>query len=174
MVLAATGVSLALTLGLFRLLGPKRTRTASQVLATLVGAWFVICVQIYNFLPGDNKTALQAALNHPIPGSWADPRGVLWLPARAASGDLSALACWTVLGLLDIRAGHRSPRAGLRPWRGDRRGRAAPPRGNRQAKAFAASARAPCGGRNGGCWRATPIWRRRCCCNRFTPCRWRW
>jgi ABC-2 type transport system permease protein len=82
-VLLATGVSLAATLGLFRLLGPKRTRAATQVLATLVGAWFVICAQIFNFLPASTRDALRQAVTHPGPGSWSDPTTPLWLPACA-------------------------------------------------------------------------------------------
>ncbi len=100
LVLAGTGISLALTLGFFRLLGPKRTRAATQVLATLVGAWFVICAQIFNFLPVATKDALHAALAHPVPGSWADTGTLLWLPARAAFGDLDALLSWSGFGLI--------------------------------------------------------------------------
>jgi ABC-2 type transport system permease protein len=98
-VLLATGLSLAGTLGLFRLLGPKRTRAASQVLATLVGAWFVICAQIFNFLPDSTRDALRQAVAHPVVGGWADPTTPLWLPARAAAGDPVALLLWLVLGL---------------------------------------------------------------------------
>ena len=98
-VLLATGISLGVTLGLFRLLGPKRTRAATQVLATLVGAWFVICAQIFNFLPVANREALREAMAHPAPGGWFDPNGALWLPARAAAGDGLALALWSALGL---------------------------------------------------------------------------
>ncbi len=98
-VLLATGISLAGTLGLFRLLGPKRTRAATQVLATLVGAWFVICAQIFNFLPTSTRDALRNAMTHPVDGSWADPATPLWLPARAAAGDALSLALWAGLGL---------------------------------------------------------------------------
>jgi ABC-2 type transport system permease protein len=99
-VLSATGIGLSVTLGLFRLFGPKRTRAATQVLATLVGAWFVICAQIFNFLPEDNRAALQQSMSHPAPGGWFDPNGGLWLPARAASGDGLALLLWSAFGLV--------------------------------------------------------------------------
>uniref|UniRef100_UPI0035B36AEA hypothetical protein n=1 Tax=Rhodoblastus sp. TaxID=1962975 RepID=UPI0035B36AEA len=97
-VLMMTGLSFAMTLGLFRLLGPKRTRAATQVLATLVGAWFVICAQIFNFIPAHSQAELQQALAHPAAGSWLDQRGALWLPARAAAAELAALVLWTLLG----------------------------------------------------------------------------
>jgi ABC-2 type transport system permease protein len=96
--LLTTGLALAVTLGLFRLLGPKRTRSVGQVLATLVGAWFVICAQIFNFLPTDYRAVLHARMSAPAPGSLFDPATVWWLPARAAAGDLPALFAWTLLG----------------------------------------------------------------------------
>ncbi|MCI4677662.1 hypothetical protein K9U39_02945 [Rhodoblastus acidophilus] len=98
-VLAVTGLSFAATLGLFRLLGARRTRSASQVVATLVGAWFVVCAQIFNFLPAKSQAELHAAMVHPKPGSWFDPHGPIWLPARAAAAEPVALALWLALGL---------------------------------------------------------------------------
>jgi len=97
--LLTTGLALAATLGLFALLGPKRTRSVGQVLATLVGAWFVVCAQIFNFLPLDWRAALQAQMNHPAPGGLFDPETALWLPARAAAGEGGALVLWSLLGL---------------------------------------------------------------------------
>ena len=98
-VLVATGVSFGATLGLFHLLGPKRTRAATQVIATLVGAWFVVCAQIFNFIPAKNQAALHAALAHPAPGGWLDPHGALWLPTRAAAADPASMALWLGFGL---------------------------------------------------------------------------
>ncbi len=97
-VLAATGLGFAATLGLFRLFGARRTRSASQVVATLVGAWFVICAQIFGFLPAKSQAELHTILAHPQPGSWADPHGLLWLPARAAAADRAALPLWLLFG----------------------------------------------------------------------------
>ncbi|MCW2318469.1 ABC-2 type transport system permease protein [Rhodoblastus acidophilus] len=98
-VLVTTGLALAATLGLFALLGPKRTRSVGQVLATLVGAWFVILAQIFNFLPADWRAALHAQMSAPAPGGLFDPATPLWLPARAAAGEFFALTIWTALGL---------------------------------------------------------------------------
>ena len=98
-VLLTTGLALAVTLGLFRLLGPRRTRGVGQVLATLVGAWFVICAQIFNFLPTDYRAVLHSRMSAPAPGSLFDPCTPWWLPARAAAGDFFALTLWTLLGL---------------------------------------------------------------------------
>jgi len=43
--LAASALAMALTVGLFRLIGPRRTRFVAQIVAAIVGAVFVIGVQ---------------------------------------------------------------------------------------------------------------------------------
>ena len=43
---AATAVAVALTVALFRALGPKRTRLVAQVVAAVIGAAFVIGLQV--------------------------------------------------------------------------------------------------------------------------------
>ena len=43
---AATAVAVALTVALFRVIGPKRTRLTAQVLAAIIGAAFVIGLQV--------------------------------------------------------------------------------------------------------------------------------
>jgi ABC-2 type transport system permease protein len=97
--LLTTGLALAATLGLFHLLGPRRTRSVGQVLATLVGAWFVICAQIFNFLPTDTREVLSERMSAPAPGGLFDPTTPWWLPARATAGEPLALLAWTLLGL---------------------------------------------------------------------------
>src|SRR5439155_8985240 len=44
--LSAAAVAIAVTLILFRLIGPSRTRLVAQILAAVVGAGFVIALQI--------------------------------------------------------------------------------------------------------------------------------
>ncbi len=173
--LLTTGLALAATLGLFALLGPKRTRSVGQVLATLVGAWFVVCAQIFNFLPTDWRAALRAQMDHPAPGSLFDPNTALWLPARAAAGDGLALALWSLLGLVRVRRRRRPARPRFCARRLERGGGRAGFSGcAARAKISLRRGRGPCGARNGGCWRAIPISSRRCCCNRSTRCRSRW
>ncbi|WP_372784990.1 hypothetical protein [Phenylobacterium sp.] len=59
--LAASGVGLLLAAGLFRLIGPRRTRTVGQVLAAVIGAAFFLIAQARNIL-GGTKTASVAAV----------------------------------------------------------------------------------------------------------------
>ena len=88
----AAALSVALTVALFRLIGPKRTRLASQIVAAIIGAIFVIGLQIaailsygtlsyFSFLQSDALVALVPAID-----------SLVWWPARAILGDMTALA----------------------------------------------------------------------------------
>ena len=155
----AAALAVALTVALFRTIGPKRTRLAAQIVAAIVGAAFVIGLQTaailsygtlsyFTFLKSDLLYRLCPAIE-----------SLLWWPARAMLGDLTALAA--VLGG-GIAAARRRHRAVLAPRFGDhaiaaagisdsRRDAAAPARGFRRA-----SPRARCGARNGRCCAAIP------------------
>jgi len=87
----ATAVGLAMTIALFRLVGAKRTRLIAQIVAAVVGAAFVIGLQIAAIFSGgtlSRYTALQSQwmLSH-VP----DTASAFWWPAHAALGDLGAL-----------------------------------------------------------------------------------
>ncbi len=92
--LLATGAGLAVTVALFALVGPKRTRFVSQILATFIASAFVLSAQLVNVLPEELRDSVVATFNHPQSGSWLDRDGFIWLPARAASGESAALALW--------------------------------------------------------------------------------
>lgn len=97
--LFATGLGLAVTTGLFTVLGPKRTRFASQILATFIASAFVLGLQLVNVLPEGMRADLMEAVNNPAPGSLFDRNGPLWLPVRAATGDGASLAAWVAAAL---------------------------------------------------------------------------
>jgi ABC-2 type transport system permease protein len=95
---AAAAMSVALTVALFRLIGPKRTRLAAQIVAAIIGAMFVIGLQIaailsygtlsyFSFLQSDALIALVPAID-----------SLVWWPARAILGDLTALAAVLAIG----------------------------------------------------------------------------
>src|SRR5436305_5825645 len=44
--LSATAVAIAVTIALFRLIGARRTRLVAQIIAAIIGAGFVIALQI--------------------------------------------------------------------------------------------------------------------------------
>lgn len=85
---AAGGVALAL--GLFRLVGPQRTRQIAQVVAMLLGVTFVAVLQALNFLPQEFDARL-GEIGAPVGGDGSAIGHALLVPARAAQGDLFAM-----------------------------------------------------------------------------------
>ncbi len=84
--MAATAVGMLLALTMMRLIGPRHSRTVSQVLAGLLGAAFFIAAQSFNFLPEQREDAVvangMAWLRAIEPSAW----NPIWAPARAALG----------------------------------------------------------------------------------------
>jgi ABC-2 type transport system permease protein len=90
MIAAALSVMTALVL--FALIGAKRTRLVAQIIAAVVGAGFVICVQFLAILSLGTMSrseflSSQTVIDH-APGSGS----FLWLPAQAAAGNWFYLA----------------------------------------------------------------------------------
>ncbi len=85
--LVATALAVLFTLALFDAIGPKRTRFAAQVAAAIIGAVFVIGIQIAAML--STGTFSRAAFLHsPVVIAHApDLHSMFWWPARAALGD---------------------------------------------------------------------------------------
>ncbi len=88
---AATALAVALAAVLFRMIGPRRTRLVAQILAGVIGAGFVLILQIAAISPqgGWSPTAILTG-----GGFGAGAPGLdspLWWPARAAMGDPVAL-----------------------------------------------------------------------------------
>lgn len=110
--LSAAAVAIAITVALFRLIGPSRTRLVAQIAAAIIGAGFVIALQVaailsygtlsrFAVLTSDAAAAYAPALDSP-----------LWWPARAAIGDGVVLS-WLVAGglvLLGVVMAVFSPR----------------------------------------------------------------
>ncbi len=98
--LAATALSIALSLGLVRLFGVRRTRAFAQILAALSGLLVLVMVQWEAIFGPGPKQALVAA-------SMAGAESPWWLlvlaPARALAGDFAALA-GLALGALVLAA----------------------------------------------------------------------
>jgi ABC-2 type transport system permease protein len=110
--LTAAAVAIAITIALFRLIGPSRTRLVAQIVAAIIGAGFVIALQIaailsygtlsrFAVLTSDAAAAYAPALDSP-----------LWWPARASIGDGMVLS-WLMAGglvLLGVVMAAFSPR----------------------------------------------------------------
>ena len=89
--LVAAALSVALTVGLFRLIGPKRTRLIAQIVAAVIGAMFVIGLQVVAILSYGSLSRFAPLQSHWLIVHAPDIGSAVWLPARAALGDWSAL-----------------------------------------------------------------------------------
>ena len=98
--LVASALAVAVTVALFRSIGPKRTRLVAQIVAAVIGAAFVIGLQVaailsYGTISRFSVLELAAVVGHaPALASW------FWWPARAALGDAGALAVVVGIGLV--------------------------------------------------------------------------
>jgi ABC-2 type transport system permease protein len=97
--LFGTGLGLVLTLVLFRICGPRRTRIVAQVLATLIGACFAIGLQVFNIAPASFRASIAEKLANSHAGGLLDSDSPIWIPVRAAGGELSALAIWIAISV---------------------------------------------------------------------------
>ena len=93
--LSATAAGLALAVGLFRLIGPRRTRTAGQLLAAFVGAGFFVSSQIRNVFPHHAPSLLAFLKSLVAAGYFHTDSPVAW-PARAVMGEPRAISAFMV------------------------------------------------------------------------------
>jgi ABC-2 type transport system permease protein len=94
--MSAAAVGTALTLTLFRLIGAKRTRLVAQIVAAVIGAIFVILLQLAAIVETGTLSRL-VWLSSPTALALAPARqSLLWWPARAVLGEAAPLAA--VLG----------------------------------------------------------------------------
>jgi ABC-2 type transport system permease protein len=102
--LVAAALSVALTVGLFRLIGPKRTRLIAQIVAAVIGAIFVIGLQVVAILSYGSLSRFAPLQSHWLIVHAPDIGSAVWLPARAALGDWSALLVVVVASLAVLMA----------------------------------------------------------------------
>jgi ABC-2 type transport system permease protein len=92
----AAALAVALTIALFRTIGPRRTRLIAQIVAAVIGAAFVIGLQVAAILSYNNLSRTAILQSDPVVALAPDTGSVVWWPARAMLGDPTALAA--VLG----------------------------------------------------------------------------
>ncbi len=91
-----TGVALLLVTVLFRLIGPKRTRIAAQILSLVIGAAIFILFQLPNF----NRRFREIDEDEMLEGFEAlqvDADAFYFFPARAVTGDVPAMLLVTLI-----------------------------------------------------------------------------
>jgi len=100
--MAAVAISVLLTIGLFRMIGPKKTRLVAQIVAAVIGASFVIGVQLVAILSAGTLSRAVAFQSAAIVDRMPDPESLWWLPARAAMGNGPALTAVLALGIIAL------------------------------------------------------------------------
>jgi ABC-2 type transport system permease protein len=96
--MAAAALAMALTMALFRLLGPRRTRLVAQIIAAVVGAFFVIGVQALAILSTNTLSRIAALQSNTLKAIAPGDLSPFWWPARAIMGDIPSLVGVLVIG----------------------------------------------------------------------------
>ncbi|MFO1112210.1 MAG: permease [Bradyrhizobium sp.] len=102
--LSAAAIAIAVTLILFRLIGPGRTRLVAQIVAAVVGAGFVIALQVAAILSYGTLSRFAVLTSDAAAAFAPDGDSLLWWPARAALGDTEALLLLLSGGLVMLGA----------------------------------------------------------------------
>jgi ABC-2 type transport system permease protein len=88
---AAAAFAVGLTVALFRTIGPKRTRFVAQIVAAVIGAAFVIGLQLAAILSYGTISRIAVLQSDAVLARAPDLDSIVWWPARAALGDGTAL-----------------------------------------------------------------------------------
>jgi ABC-2 type transport system permease protein len=89
--LSAAAVAIAVTVGLFQLCGPVRTRAVAQIISAVTGAGFVIALQVAAILSYGTLSRFAVLTSDATAAFAPADDSVVWWPARAMLGDIGAL-----------------------------------------------------------------------------------
>ena len=95
----ATAAALALTIFLFRTIGAKRTRLIAQIVAAVIGAAFVIGLQVAAIFSAGSLSRYVALQSDWMLRHAPDTHSAFWWPARAVLGDYAALGAVIAFGV---------------------------------------------------------------------------
>ena len=94
----STAIAVLVTLGLFATIGPRKTRIAAQIIAAIVGAGFVIGIQVAAIMAYGSLSRFEILQSEAVLAAAPEPESWLWLPARAAMGNIPSLAFVALIG----------------------------------------------------------------------------
>ena len=97
---AAAALAVGLTVALFRTIGPRRTRFVAQIVAAVIGAAFVIGIQIAAILSYGTISRVSFLSSNAVVARAPELDSFIWWPARAIIGDGAALAAVLATGLV--------------------------------------------------------------------------
>jgi len=100
----AAALAVALTIALFRTIGAKRTRLIAQIVAAVIGASFVIGLQVAAILSYGNLSRFAPLQSEWLIAHAPDVSSLVWWPARAVLGDPVALVAVAGLSLVLLGA----------------------------------------------------------------------
>lgn len=95
----STAIAVGITIALFRIVGPKQTRLIAQIVAAVVGAGFVIGIQAAAIIYYGNMSRFQLFQSADVIAAAPNLGNLLWLPAKAAMGEIPALLAVLAVGL---------------------------------------------------------------------------
>lgn len=98
--LSAAAIAIAVTILLFRLVGPARTRLIAQVLAAIIGAGFVIALQVAAIMSYGTLSRFTILTSGSLAAYMPDVDSIWWWPARATMGDTESLLLLLALALV--------------------------------------------------------------------------
>jgi ABC-2 type transport system permease protein len=104
MAAAAGALAVGLTVALFRMIGPKRTRLIAQIVAAVIGAAFVIGLQVAAILSYGTLSRTDVLRSDAVLALTPDWDSIFWWPARAVLGDGAALAGVITISLILLAA----------------------------------------------------------------------
>lgn len=90
----ATALAIALTVFLFDVIGPKRTRLVAQITAAVIGGLFAIGLQMAAMFSTGTMSRFAFLQSETVLAYAPVADSVLWWPARAVMGDV-----WALLGV---------------------------------------------------------------------------
>jgi ABC-2 type transport system permease protein len=96
----AAALAVALTIALFKTIGPKRTRLVAQIFAAVIGAAFVIGLQVGAILSFDTLSRIDFLKSDMLVALAPSAGSIIYWPARAMLGDMTALAGVLSVGLI--------------------------------------------------------------------------
>ncbi len=102
--LSAAAVAVAITIALFRTIGASRTRLVAQILAAVIGAGFVIALQIAAIMSYGTLSRFAVLTSDAAAAFAPDLDSMVWWPARAAFGDVEPLLLLLAGGFLLLGA----------------------------------------------------------------------
>ncbi len=101
---SAAAIAIAVTIMLFRTIGPSRTRLVAQILAAIIGAGFIIALQVAAILSYGTLSRFAVLTSDAAAALAPDPDSLIWWPTRAALGDSEALLLLLACSLLLLGA----------------------------------------------------------------------